>query len=933
MKFLKYAMLILGMAMTSFAYNQTIPIDPEVRMGELPNGMKYYIQQHEKPEDRAALRLVVHAGSLQEKENQLGLAHFVEHMAFNGTEHFEKNELISYLEKTGTRFGADLNAYTSFEETVYMIESRTDSLPLLEKGLLILEDWAAGLSFEEEEIDKERGVVVAEWRSRLSPDQRLQQQYLPVLYHDSRFAQRLPIGKPEIIENADYGTIRQFYADWYRPELMAVIAVGDFDLDWMEKEIKQRFAKLKNEGNRPERQDYTVPKHDSTLFSIATDKEAPFTQVRIMYKHPLADKKLVTKEDYRQHLSHLLYNRMLNARLQEIQLQADPPFTFAYSGYGSDVGDLGMYTLYAFAKEGEAIKGIDAVLKATQQAVQHGFLSSELDRQKLEMLESAKKAAREQDKIPSGSIAQRYTYHFLKGNPIPSQEQRYQLYQEMLPSIQLADINPLPQKWLNNASQVVIVTGPEKEGLELPGEVIINQLLDSIAKQQFPPYVDQVNNAPLLERIPSARLAKRALNLGQLDLTIIELNNGINLYLKPTDFQNDQILMTAFSPGGHSNYSDDLYFSASSAGSIVNQSGLADFTAIELQKKLAGKQVSVSPYIDEHYEGIGGNCSPDDLELLFQLIYLYFTAPNVDSTALASYLSRQASIYENLTINPYYYFASERSKIKYDNHIRRQVTTLEDLEKIKLDEIERVYKERFADASDFNFIFVGNFNVAQIQYLANQYLANLPVVERDDNWKDVKADLVKGKVEKTIVRGEAPKAIVEMTYHGDFDYEDANERYNFNSLLSCLRIRLREQLREDKGGVYGVRVSGNTNPIPSPTYRINISFNCDPDRKDELIEAVKKEVEAFKASGATAEEVAKVQETQRQSQIKGLKENAFWLGQLQARVKYDIPLEGILLSNFERYVDALSVEDIQRAAKAYLTEDNFIELVLMPEEE
>ena len=917
-------------SLSLFSQTNDLPFDPSVRIGQLENGLMYYIKTNAKPEDRAALRLVVKAGSLQEDDNQLGIAHFVEHMAFNGTEHFEKNELIDYLEKTGTRFGADLNAYTSFEETVYMIEARTDSLQLLETALLILEDWSSALSFDENEIDKERGVVISEWRTRLSPDQRMQQVYFPILYHDSRYAKRLPIGETEIIENVEPEVIRQYYDDWYRPGLMAVVAVGDFDPDWMESEIKNRFSKLEKHKDPRIPEEYTIPPHDSTLFAIVTDKEAPFTQLRITYKHK--DIPVVDKASLKQQLIHRLYNKMLNARMQELQLQADPPFTFAYSGYASDLGDMAAYTVYAFVKKGEEISGLEAVLSSTYQALQHGFNASEMERQKINILEAVKQAVKEKDKLPSSSLASQCVYHFLNDNPLMNPEQRLEMYQELLPEIQLHDINPLAKKWLRNENRVVVITGPEESKASLPTQNDINTLLSRVANTPTTPYEDKVRDEPLLEELPVAKPAKRSTQLDDIEVSMLELSNGVKVYLKPTDFQNDEIIMSAFSPGGHSLYSDAMYPSASSTAAIVNQSGIAGFNALELQKKLTGKQVSVGPYIGELFEGMGGSCRPEELEDLLQLTYLYFTNPRIDSVALASHVSRQSTIFENLTVNPYYYFADQRNKIKYDNHPRRQITTLEELSKLNLEEIEEVYKGRFADANDFTFIFVGNFSVEQIEPLINQYLGSLPVLEGTEKWKDVEADLIKGTHKKVITRGQAPKAIVEMTYHSGFDYQ-ADKRYAFNSMIAALKIRLRENLREEKGGVYGVKVNGMVLPYPKAIHKIDISFNCEPERVDELKAEIDKVITELQTIGVDKDILTKVQETQRQGRIKGLKENAYWLGQLETRLRYDIPLEGILLEKLDTYVNTLSSRMIQDAAKAYLKKENYIELVLMPEED
>ena len=906
-----------------------LPIDPSVRIGQLPNGMHYYIQYNPKPENRAEFRLAVHAGSLQEDEDQQGLAHFVEHMAFNGTEHFEKNELINYLEKTGTRFGADLNAYTSFEETVYLLQARTDSLHLLEKGLLIMEDWASGLSFEPEEIDKERGVVISEWRTRLSPDQRLQQQYFPVLYQGSRYARRLPIGEPEIIDTAHYATIQRFYEDWYRPDLMAFVAVGDFDVDWMEKEIIRRFSTLQNPESPRPRKDYEVPGHSETLSVIATDKEAAFTRVQVIYKKE--DTPVKTAEDFRQELAHSLYNRMLNARMMEVQMRPDPPFTFAYSGYGSDVGNLGAYTAYAFVREGGAIEGISAVLKETRRALLHGFTETELERHKADLLQSVENDYKEREKTKSASLASRYVYHYLDNNPIPSPEQRLQLYQELLPTITLDDINPLPRQWLTDSNRVVIITGPENEAVPLPSETEMLALLAQFDTLKLEPYIDEVNNAPLISKTLSPQPIKSREQMDSLGITVLELSNGVKAYLKPTDFQNDEILMAAFSPGGHSVYELDSYYSAANASTIIDQSGIGAFSMTELQKKLSGQLVNAGPYINELSEGVRGSSDSASLETMLKLTYLYFTAPRRDSAAFLSFISRQESIFENMMVNPYYYFADVKNQIKYQNHPRRQITDLASLQKIDMDEVLRTYRDRFADAGDFTFVFVGNFDPAKLEPLLATYLGNLPATGRKESWKDVGAGLVEGYIDTTIVRGQAPKALVEMSYHGDFEYKGI-QRYHFYSMVSAMRIRLREAMREDKGGVYGVNVNGVALPFPTPHYRVTLSFNSEPDRTRELIATAKEVIATLQNQGIDEGTLQKVKETQLQSRIKGLKENGYWLSQISTRLQYGIGLDGIRMEKYEPYVDSLLAEDIQKAAQQYLQEDNFIQVVLMPGE-
>lgn len=914
----------------SFKSSDPIPMDPDVVMGTLPNGMKYFIKHNEKPENRAELRLAVHAGSLQEDEDQQGLAHFVEHMAFNGSKNFKKNELVDYLESIGTRFGADLNAYTSFEETVYMIQARTDTLDLLKKGLLILEDWAGGISFDPTEIDKERGVVISEWRSGLSADQRMQRQYFPIVYNDSRYAERLPIGKPAIIESATYETIRRFYQDWYRPDLMAVVAVGDFDVEWMEKEIKTRFSQLTPVASPRARKKYEIPSDPATLYAICTDEEATFSNIRVMYRHPHIAVKNVG--DYKGSLARTLYNRMLNARMIEIQQQANPPFTFAYTGYGQDLSNLDNYYLYAFVKEGGMKSGIQAVLQATRQAYLHGFLSTELERQKEEMLRGAEKAFKEQDKTPSGGIASGFVYSYLKKNPVPNAEQRLALLQQLLPQITIEDINPLPKTWIRSDHRVVIVTGPNTAENPLPKEEELQNWLNEFDKMEVAPYEDTVVEGPMVKTPLALSPIKETHTKEEFGLTEWRLENGVRVVLKPTNFKNDEILMTAFSPGGYSNYSLKDLPSASNAVPIIVQSGVGEYSFAALNKKITGKNANVGPYISELYEGLAGNSSKQDLEMLFQMAYLYMTAPRKDEVAFQSYISRQRSIFENIMTNPYNSFGQEKQKIKYNNHPRRQITDMESLGKIQLDRLFSVYKDRFADASDFTFFFVGSFELEEIKPLVQKYLGNLPSTGRMESWKNVGAPLQKGQIDTTFVKGKAPKALVEMVFHDDFKYDAAN-RYALGSLGSLLRIKLREAMREDQGGVYGVSVRAFNSQYPVPTYNVRISFNANPGEVAELIRITKAELEKIKTNGAAEKDITKIVETQKQGRIKNLKENRYWLGQLSYRYQNNIPLQGLSMDVLEEFTQSLNSDLLKAAANKYLSGENFMQFLLLPEKE
>lgn len=910
---------------------QTLPFDSSVRKGKLDNGLEYFIQKNEKPANRAELRLVVHAGSLQEDPDQLGLAHFVEHMAFNGTKNFAKNELVDFLELTGTRFGADLNAYTSFAETVYQLQVRTDSSALLDQGLLILQDWASGITFAEEEIEKERGVVISEWRNRLSPDQRIQQKTYPVIYQDSRFAERLPIGDPKIIENADQATIQRFYRDWYRPDLMAVVVTGDVDVKQIEAQIKASFAGLKNPEQLRLRKDYKLPFHEGMRSVVATDKEAPFTQIRLLIKQEAV--KGNDQAGFQHRLATRMYNRMLGARLYELQQTGNPPFTFASSTYGSSLGETDVYYVAAFVGADKAKAGFASVYQETVRAWQYGFTSTELERVKREILIAAERNAKEKDNRKSGQLASALVYHYLEDGPVLSPEAYLELVQSTLPTVSLEMINALPEQWAQTDNRTLTITGPEKDREQLPNPAELEELMQSIEQTQQKPYIDQVSDIPLFDQeLAPAKLAKEQY-FEAFDVHEWQLENGVKVVLKPTQFKADEILMQAYSPGGHSLADSENYQSAIAAITIASLSGLSSFSSPDLLKKLSGKKVNISPYINELFEGISGSTSPDDLETFFQLAYLYFTAPKFEQAALDGYLNRQENVLKNITINPYYFFSNVMTKLKYQDHPRRQgIPTMDDLAEIDVEKAQAFYQERFADASDFTFVLVGNFKVEEIKPLILKYLGNLPSTKREEKFKDLGVRLAPGQVDTIISKGAAPKSIVDLTFHGDFDYTGKN-RYTFSSMLAVLRIQLREQLREELGGVYGVSVNGFSTKRPYPYYRVGIRFNTDPSMVDTLIQTTYKVIKQLQENGPSDTDLQKVKETQIQSRIKAEQENSYWMSQLTYRYQDDMPLSGAATSAFEAKVAALTVQEVQSAARQFFDFGQKMEMILMPEQD
>lgn len=905
-----------------------LPMDPNVRTGKLENGLTYYIKANEKPEDRAELRLAVNAGSILEDEQQLGLAHFAEHMLFNGTENFEKNELIDFFELTGQKFGAHVNAYTSFDETVYMLKPRTDSQEVFDMGFQVLEDWAHQALFEEEEIDKERGVVIEEWRLRLGPENRMLYQYLPVLFNNSRYAERLPIGKVEVLQEFEYETIRRFYRDWYRPNLMAVVAVGDFDVDEVEQKIKDHFGDIKNPENAPEREVYDIPDHEETLVKVVTDPEASFTNINVYTKH---DKKVMeTVGDYRNYLMNRLISTMLSQRYEELLQQENPPFVNASSYYGGMSRTKDAYTSYAMANEGEVIRGLEAVLTENQRMLQHGFTEGELKRAKESVLKDIENRYNERDKIQSRSHARELVSNFLEKEPVPGIEFEYEMAQQLVPDIALEEVNKKPQKWMTDSNTVIIVTGPEKEGLEMPTEEEVLATYQEVKGKETEPYVDDFQEQELLVNTPTSGSIVEESSIEELGVTELTFDNGAKVVLKPTDFKNDEILISAYSFGGSSLYPDEDYYTASMVSQVVMESGIGEFSKTDLNKALSGKSVEVYPMVDNLTEGLQGNTTPEDFETYLQLQYLYFTEPRKDPTSFASFKQQQKMIYKNLDANPQFYFMKRYMKTLYDNHPRAKVPEAEDFDKIDLDRLFEIYNERFGNAGDFTFFIVGNFDVEEIKPMLATYIGGLPGEESRETFEDVGIRYPESAKNEIIRKGTEPKSMVTMSYTGDFDWSYEN-RFKIRALADVLRIKLRESMREDKGGVYGVGVNAQPGHYPIEDYLFSIQWGCSPENVEELIETAKGEMETLMAEGATDKDLKKVKETMLRSRETDMKENRFWTSALQQYYKHGEDPARLL--EFEEHVNNLSSDDIKAAANLYFNDDRLIQFVMYPEDQ
>ncbi len=908
-----------------FPQDQSLPADKEIIQGTLENGLKYYIKKNSRPENRAELRLFVKAGSVLEDDNQAGLAHFVEHMAFNGTKNFKKNELVNYLEKLGIKFGPELNASTGFDQTIYKLTVPTDDADILAKGFFVLEEWAHNLSFDPEEIDKERGVVIEEWRLGQGAEMRMLDKQLPIIFKGSKYAERLPIGKKEIIESADYETIKKFYYDWYRPDLFAVAAVGDFDVQTIEKYIKDHFSGLQSPEKKREKEDYDIPDHQETYFAIASDKEARYTTVQIFYTHdPRSTKD--TKE-YRKILIHELFYGILNDRLNELTSSPDPPFAFAYAGSQRLIKTADLSFLAALVKEGNIESGLESLLREAERVQQFGFTQGELERQKNNIIRMTEKNLAEKDKTESANIIGEIAENYLYNIPLISAEDKFNLAQQLIPSITLDEVNAVSSELLKGENRVLLVNSPEREDLKIPGEEELAGVITRVGLEKITPYADVVTDRPLVENIPAPSPVVKSEFAEKLGITKWLLKNGVKVLIKPTDYKNDEVIFSAFSPGGSSHVADEDFLSAQLAADMMNESGLGAYTTPELTKYLKGKIVNVNPFIDFYFEGLNGSTSTKDLETFFQLIYAYFTSPRIDSTGYLALKSKINSFLENRSNNPEAAFQDTLQVTLSNYHFRSRPMTVKMLEEINPVKSLAIYKDRFKDAGDFTFIFVGNIDTVSFKPLVETYLGSLPSYASNEKPVDLKYRDVRGAITKEVKRGIEPKSMIAVTYVGDMDWSRKNV-YIMQSLADILNIKLRESIREEKGGTYGVRCYNQIYRIPQSHYSINFRFGCNPERVDELAGVFNSVLDSIKTYGPDETVMTKIKEVQKRQRELSLKQNGFWNAILNDYLQNNEEPEGML--DYYQWVDELTADDIKNCANMYLG-DNVVKVVLYPE--
>jgi zinc protease len=913
-------------AVRAATLDQAVPVDPLITVGTLPNGMRYYIRENRQPQARAELRLAVNAGSVLEDDDQRGLAHFVEHMAFNGTRNFPGNAVGSFMQSLGVRFGAHVNAHTAFDETVYELQIPTGNPAVIDRSLLILEDFAHRVSFEPEEIDKERGVILEEWRLGLGARERIQNAQFPLLFKGSRYADRLPIGNPDTIRNVSYARLRQFYTDWYRPDLMAIIVVGDIDKPAIEKQIRSRFGSIPAPTAPRPRPAFTVTEQPGTAYSVITDPETTRTLVSTTSTRTAREQRTVGA--YRRRMVEQLFAAMLSARLDEIAQAPNAPFLQAQTDRNLFVRTIEVTSFNALVADGGVERGLSALFTELARVSRFGFTDGELSRMKLNLQRGLERSVVEKDKSPSGPLADEFIRAFIEEEPIPGIVYEFGLNQRFLPEITLAEVNAVARDWMPDRNRVVAISAPESEKGTLPKDVTMAGVITAATTERLTAYVDTASNKPLLAALPAAGSVTTVSTADPRGITEWRLSNGARVVLKPTTFKQDEILFRAVSAGGTSFASDADFIAAATADAVIAQGGLGSLSRLDLEKVLAGTTASVRANIGDTEEGLAGGAARKDLETMFQLIYLTFTAPRADPVAFGVLTNQLKVTLANRQAQPAELFEEALDAALSQNHPRTQPLTPASIERMDLGKSLAFYKERFADASDFTFFFVGSFDLATMKPLVERYLASLPSQNRREEARDVGIRPPAGVVEKEVRSGIAPRSQVSIVFTGPFR-NDEQRRVIATAMGDTLAGNLQRTLREDLGGTYGVSVVPAFSKRPRSEYRLTITFACDPARTENLIRTAFQVIDAYKRSGPSPGQVADARSALARDLEANLASNSYLLNRILFKYEFGENVNEVF--DMGPFFQEVTVAALRDAAVEYLDTNRYVEVTLVPE--
>ena len=932
-RLISLSLLLVFSAYLSAQQVQPLPIDPKVRYGKLDNGLTYYIRANKEPKQRADFYIAQNVGAILENDNQNGLAHFLEHMAFNGTKNFPGKGVINYLENIGVKFGADINAHTALDETVYNLSDvPTVREGIIDSTLLVLHDWSNFIALEDTAIDLQRGVIREEWRTGAGADRRMWKESNKLKYPGSKYAIRDVIGDTAIINNFDHKTIREFYKKWYRPDLQAILIVGDVDVDKVEAKIKALFSDIPKKENEAERTIFPIFNNQKTIVSVVKDKEARMTRIELEYKHDkLPDAVKLSMSGYAFSTINELISSMMANRFEEITQQADAPFVAGYATYGELVKSEDAFQMLAIPKEGQELKGLNALLLEAEKIKRFGFTNSELERAKTDYKKIVEKAYNERDNQKNGNLVEEYVRNFLNQEPIPGIEWEYQTVQAMLPQLKLDMVNQVAKSYVTDTNMIVSIMAPDKEAVKIPTEDQIRASIDDAKKAPLTAKVEETLNKPLIQKAPKPGKVTKVTENKILGTTEWILSNGVKVVFKPTTFKKDEILLTAFSEGGFSKVTniDDLP-SATLAAGIVSNNGLGDYNEIDLNKILTGKIASVSPTIGAYDQGFTGNSSVSDFETMLQLVYLNFTAPRKDDNAFKAMMNTYRASLANIVSDPRKAF-SDSVNIMVTNHNPRTVLmSLQLLDKIDQDKAIAFFKQRFAMPANFTFILTGNVDPANesVKNTVCTYLGGIKSVIGKEKYTDNNVRKPKGKVDNHFTKEMKIKKASNFVLYSAAMPFNLNNRTLLTAIGNILTIRYTESIREKEGGSYGVGVRGSLNNTPIDEATLLMQFDTDPLKQEKLISIIYSEVNDIIAKGPRPDDLQKVKENMLKTYTENLAENAWWQG---AVVRYYQDKLN-LVSDYKASVEALTPALIQSTLKNIVSQGNVLEVVMKPAE-
>ena len=917
-------------SVSAYALSEKMPIDPEVLVGTLPNGLRYYVRANGKPSHQAELRLVVKAGSVLEDDNQRGVAHLVEHMEFEGTSHFPEQGVIQFLSSLGLAIGPDANAVTSYNDTQYTLRVPTDTRGVLDRALLVLEDWAHAATFDQDAIDRERGIVLSEWRMHLGAEERTQDKVLRAQLEGSRYADRLPIGSPDIIEHVQREQLVRFYRDWYRPDLMAVIVVGDVDRDAVAGMIKEHFSSLTSPSPARPRPTIDVPDHRGTSYAVVTDKETTATAVELSDLRPARNQGSVG--GYRDIMVDQLFADMLGDRLDELTQSASAPFLRADAGRElfpiartRDEARLG-----ALVSNDGASRGLEALVTELQRVAQFGFTSTELDRAKQAMMAGSERVVTESPDRQSASRADEYTRNFLEDEALPTIWQELAFHRRFIPGVTLAEMNALTRDWFPDANRLIVVSAPEGTGVRLPNQPQLEAVVKAASAKRLERYVDSAAGQALMDAPPQRGAIVKTTVRSDTGITEWTLSNGATVVLKPTTIRENQILFRAAAPGGTSLATDADFIPARVADMVVPAGGVGRFNEVTLDRILSGKALQVQPFIDEINEGMRGGSTPQDLETMMQLLYLRFTQPRADPAAFAAMAAQARSLLANQLASPDVVFEQTIGATLSGNNPRRRSETPANVDQWSLDKSLAFYKARFADASNFSFVFVGSFTLDAIKPLVETYIASLPATHAHQSWRDLGVTPPSGVIEKTVEKGLAPKSQVAIVLSGPFEYDDPH-RLALKTVTLLLESRLFDTIRQELGETYSITATPTMEKFPKPQYTIRIEWTCDPARTASIVQRVLDEIAFVRNAKLSSSQVSAIRGILRREFERNSQNNGYFLGQIAQRYEDGDAATVASVDKLTDQIDALTGDMIQQAAASYLSLKNYVKVAQVPE--